>query len=111
MSGNALYDDIKNRIIQDRFVDVDSDIFSSIKLRDKQYLENIYSIIICFYIEQYFMQGYPIETILASLTTSVPYNGRILNPTSRKGLSFKIVELPRELLVFISFYLKNYFSN
>lgn len=110
MSGNELYDEIKRKMLMEGQPCVNTDLFSSIKHLDKRFLENIYCIIICFYIEQYSIQQFPLESIIPTLTTSLPYNGRLLNPASRKGLSFRVADMPAELLVIISFYLKNYFT-
>ncbi len=108
MSGNQLYDEISEKIKNS--VDVDYDLISSIIHLDKQYLENIYSILLCSFIEQCYSAGYQIDDILNSLRVGIPFNGKILSVFTGRGLSYKISEFPPKFLVMITYYLKNYFK-
>lgn len=108
MSGNKLYDEISEKTKDS--IEIDYELLNSVKHLEKQYLENIFSILLCFYIECCVANGYDTKSIITYLNSSIPFNGKILNVSTGRGLSFKISDFPQKVLVIISYYLKNYFK-
>jgi hypothetical protein len=107
MSWNKLYDEISSKVGNE--INFDLEIFTYVKHLPKEYLDNIYSLILCVYVEECSLAGYTIEDILVSLNSVIPYDGRILNISSGKGVSFNVSKLSPKVLTVITYYLKNYF--
>lgn len=109
MSKNELYDLLKEQAKVTPFKQEDLELFTSVKHLDLQYLNNIYSFIICYYIQQCIILGYSVVDIVNFLNVNIPYNGKFLNASGGRGLSFRLEDLPTELQSIIACYLKNYF--
>lgn len=105
-SGNAIYDDLVSKDLPE--ID-DFDVFSSIKHLDEEYLENIFSIIVCYFVRECYDKGITIEETYAFLQNYLPYGGEYIIPEKKKGIRFELKNLPEILTKIIVKYLTDYF--
>ncbi len=100
---NKLYDEIVQKINDDDIF-IEEELLNSVKYLDKQYLENIQSLIL-----HHFLEESQDRTIKTDLRNPIIYDSKFIDQKELKGIKYDIDKFPEKLKKILYYYIKNYF--